>query len=87
MDIELSTEDLAFREEVRAFFDNMMAGRGGGGPGGAGGQDFIANMFASWDTQPEGGDGMITEEEWDARPQRGGGAGRGGGRFGGGPPQ
>jgi hypothetical protein len=73
-------------EEVRAFFEEMMAGRGGGpagggGPGGgagAGGEDFVATIFANWDTDPEGGDGKITEEEFENRPQ---------GRRGGPPPQ
>jgi ABC-type glycerol-3-phosphate transport system substrate-binding protein len=73
-------------DEVRHYFEEMMAARGGGGGGGGrfggagGGQDFVANMFSSWDTQPEGGDGMVTEEEFNNRPQgRGGfGGGRGG---------
>jgi hypothetical protein len=77
-------------EELRTYFAEMQAARGGGGGGGGraggggGGQDFIANIFAQWDTVPEGGDGMITEEEFNNRPQ--GGRGGGGGRFGGGPP-
>ena len=90
-DADGNKDDHLTLEEVTAYFEEMMAGfgggRGGGGPGG--GMD-IAAIFAGWDTVPEGGDGMITEEEWDARPARGGGPGRaggGGGRFGGGPPQ
>jgi len=69
-------------EEVRAYFAEMMAGRGGG-PAGGGGQDMAAMIFANWDTVPEGGDGMITEEEFNNRPQ----GRRGGGGFGGPPPQ
>jgi hypothetical protein len=75
-------------DELRHYFEEMMAARGGGGGGGgrfgggggAGGQDFVATMFSNWDTEPEGGDGMITEEEFNNRPQgRGGfGGGRGG---------
>ena len=70
-------------EEVSAYFAEMMAARGGGpggppGGGGAGGQDMGAQIFARWDTVPEGGDGMITEEEFNNRPQGGGRGGRGG---------
>lgn len=81
-------------EEVRAFFEEMMAGRAGGpgggraGGGGPGGGDFIATIFSNWDTDPEGGDGKITEEEFDNRQQMGGRGGAGpGGRAGGPPPQ
>lgn len=54
------------------------AGPGGGGAGGPGGGDFVANMFAQWDADD---DGMVTQKEFDERPQ-----GRGGRRGGGGPP-
>lgn len=94
-DEEGNKDDHLTIEEVRAYFEEMMAGRAGGpgggraggGPGGPGGEDFIATMFSNWDTDPEGGDGMITEEEWDSRPQMGGRRGGGPGGPGGPPPQ
>jgi hypothetical protein len=102
-DADGNKDDHLTVDELRVYFAEMTAARGGGpgggapgggAPGGApggGNQDFVATIFASWDTVPEGGDGMITEEEFNNRPQGGGGrrGGGGGGGFGGGgaPPQ
>jgi len=51
-------------------------GPGGGGPGGGaggpGGGDFVANMFGQWDADH---DGMVTQKEFDERPQGRGGRG------------
>lgn len=70
-DADGNKDDHLTVEEVTAYFETMMAGRGGGG-----GRGFDpATIFAGWDTIPEGGDGKITQEEFDARPQ---GRGRGG---------
>lgn len=79
--------------EVGAFFEQMAAGRagggapaaggaapaagggappaGGGGGGGRGGFD-PTTIFAGWDANS---DGEVTQAEFDARPQRGRGAG------------
>jgi hypothetical protein len=61
-------------DEVRAYFEKAFAGRGGppGGGGGGGGGDFAANIFGNWDANH---DGMVTQKEFDERPQ---GRGRGG---------
>jgi len=94
-DDEGNKDDHLTLEEVTVWLEERLAGfggrGGGGGPdaGGRGGGMNAEAMFARWDTDPEGGDGKITEAEFDAR-QRGGGRGgfggdRGGG--GGGPPQ
>lgn len=83
-DADGNKDDYLTVEELRAFMEERQAAGGGGGGrfggGGQGGGDFVATMFARWDTQPEGGDGRITREEFDNRPR-----GRGG--PGGGPPQ
>jgi hypothetical protein len=83
-DAEGKKDDYLTVEELTAFFAQLQAGRGGppgGGGGGGGGRGFDpANIFASWDTLPEGApDGKVTEAEFNNRPQ-------GRGRAGGGPP-
>lgn len=71
-------------EEVAAWFEERFAGFGGGGgggpgAGGPGGGFSVETIFARWDTDPEGGDGKVTEAEFDARQRGGGGFGGGGG--------
>jgi hypothetical protein len=86
-------DDYLTLEEVSAWFEERLAafaargGGAGGGGGGRGGNFNPETIFAAWDTDPEGGDGKVTEAEFNARPQGGGRGGFGGGGGRGAPPQ
>jgi poly(3-hydroxybutyrate) depolymerase len=70
-----NSDDQLTIDEVGAFFGNGPAGNNGPAANGPGG-GFAATAFGRWDAND---DGIVTRQEFDDRPQFGGGGGFGGG--------